>query len=188
MAVSSNPQRRPRVLVLGATGMLGHKLVQRLSTRGLSVAATICSATAMDTAAAHEALRCAGPLISDIDVLQDEALARAFDLAEPDVVINAVGVIKQLEAAKQPIPSILTNSLLPHRVAAMCSKSGTRMISSEHGLRLLRTQGSLQRIRPGRRRRLVRPHKTCRRSCQRGLHHPSNIDHRTRAPGTRGLD
>jgi dTDP-4-dehydrorhamnose reductase len=82
----------------------------------------------MDTPAAREALRCAKPLIADVDVLQDETLARAFDLAEPDVVVNAVGVIKQLEAAKQPIPSILTNSLLPHRVAALCSKSRTRMI------------------------------------------------------------
>ena len=44
------------------------------------------------------------------------------------MVVNAVGVIKQLDAAKEPIPSILTNSLLPHRIAALCARTGTRLI------------------------------------------------------------
>ncbi len=108
--------------------MLGHKLVQRLAARGLFVAATIRSASVLNTAAAQDALGCAAQLIENVDVLQDDALARALDMAVPDVVVNAVGVIKQLDAAKEPIPSILTNSLLPHRIAAMCSKNGIRLI------------------------------------------------------------
>ena len=43
-------------------------------------------------------------------------------------IVNAVGVIKQLDTAKEPIPSILTNSLLPHRVAAVCARNGVRLI------------------------------------------------------------
>lgn len=108
--------------------MLGHKLVQRLAERGLRVAATIRSASVPDTPAAREALGRAERLFENVDVLRDEALAHAFDLAEPDVVVNAIGVIKQLDAGKEPIPSILTNSLLPHRIAALCAKNRTRLI------------------------------------------------------------
>jgi dTDP-4-dehydrorhamnose reductase len=119
---------RLRVLVLGGTGMLGHKLVHRLAARGFWVAATIRSSAIPDTPAARTALGGAAQILGGIDVLQDEMLARAIDLAEPDLVVNAVGVIKQLHAAKDPIPSIATNSLLPHRVAALCGTRGARLI------------------------------------------------------------
>jgi dTDP-4-dehydrorhamnose reductase len=126
--ISAGSGRQLRVLVLGGTGMLGHKLVQRLAARGLWVAATIRTASAPKTAASREALGRAQRLIENVDVLRDDALARAFASAEPDVVVNAVGVIKQLDAAKQPTPSILTNSLLPHRIAAICAERGARLI------------------------------------------------------------
>jgi len=126
--MAENSGRQLRILVLGGTGMLGHKLVQRLVARGLWVAATIRSTSAPATAAARETLGHAKLLIDNVDVLRDDALMRACDLAEPDVVVNAVGVIKQLDAAKEPIPSILTNSLLPHRIAILCARTGTRLI------------------------------------------------------------
>ena len=126
--MSAGSGRRLRVLVLGGTGMLGHKLVQRLAARGLWVAATIRSASVPDAPAASAALNCADCVLAGVDVLLDAALTKAFDRAEPDVVVNAVGVIKQLDAAKEPIPSILTNSLLPHRIAAICAKNGARLI------------------------------------------------------------
>lgn len=121
-------KQRVRVLVLGATGMLGHKLVQRLTHHGLAVAATIRSPSIPDTPAARAALGCADTIIGNVDVLRDEPLARAIASADPQVVVNAVGVIKQLDAAKDPIPAILTNSLLPHRVAALCAARGARLI------------------------------------------------------------
>jgi dTDP-4-dehydrorhamnose reductase len=126
MLAGSEP--RLRILVFGGTGMLGHKIVQRLAMRGLYVATTIRSDSPPDTPATRESLGRAQRLIERIDVLLDDALSRAFDLAEPDVVVNAVGVIKQLNTAKEPIPSILTNSLLPHRIAALCAKNGARLI------------------------------------------------------------
>jgi dTDP-4-dehydrorhamnose reductase len=126
--MSAGSEQRVRFLVFGGTGMLGHKVVQRLAARGLYVAATIRSDSPPDTPAMRASLGRAHRLIERIDVLYDDALARAFDLAEPDVVVNAVGVIKQLNTAKEPIPSILTNSLLPHRIAALCAKNGARLI------------------------------------------------------------
>lgn len=117
-----------RVLVLGATGMLGHKLVQRLAAHGLSVFGTMRSSSAPDTPAARVALGVAQKVLHDVDVLQDGALQAAIEMVDPDVVVNAVGVIKQIDVAKDPVTSIATNALLPHRAAALCSKRGIRLI------------------------------------------------------------
>jgi dTDP-4-dehydrorhamnose reductase len=119
--------KRLRVLVLGGTGMLGHKLVQRLAERGLWIATTIRSA--MPSApAARATLGKADQIFERVDVLQDDLLAPTIEAAAPDVVINAVGIIKQIDAAKDPITSISTNALLPHRIAALCMKRGIRLI------------------------------------------------------------
>lgn len=127
-APSTHSNRQPRVLVLGATGMLGHKLVQRLNAHGLPVVGSIRTPSFPSTAAAHAALGCADRILTDVDVLNDRTLAGAVDAAEPDVVINAIGVIKQLDASKDPITSIEINSLLPHRIANLCAKRGARLI------------------------------------------------------------
>ena len=82
-----------RVLVLGASGMLGHAAVQTLSRRGgLEV-----------FGASRRPLRLDGVsddrLIPGVDALDDAALERLVEKVRPDVVLNAVGLIKQLEAA-----------------------------------------------------------------------------------------
>jgi dTDP-4-dehydrorhamnose reductase len=117
-----------RILVLGGTGMLGHKLVQRLAARHLWVATTIRSSAIPDSPAARATLGKADRILGGVDVLQGDQLGRAIDAAEPDVVVNAVGVIKQIKDAKDPIVSISTNALLPHRVAALCARRGVRLI------------------------------------------------------------
>jgi dTDP-4-dehydrorhamnose reductase len=122
------PRQASSVLVLGVTGMLGHKLVQRLAARGLVVSGTMRSSSFPATPAARLALDAAQEILPDVDVLQDGALEAAIEATNPDVVINAVGVIKQLDLAKDAVTSIATNALLPHRVATFCKKQGARLI------------------------------------------------------------
>jgi dTDP-4-dehydrorhamnose reductase len=124
----NKPRQPPRVLVIGATGMLGHKLIQGLAARGLPVSGTMRSSSMPDTSAARMALGAAREILPDVDVLQDGALQAAIEAVNPDVVINAVGVIKQLDLAKDAVTSIATNALLPHRAAALCKKRGARLI------------------------------------------------------------
>src|ERR1700722_16903665 len=107
---SEKPRGTRRVLVLGATGMLGHKLVQRLAARGLTVFGTMRSSSVPDTPAARLALGAAHEVLPGVDVLQDGALQAAIATADPDVVVNAVGVIKQIDLAKDPVTSISTNA------------------------------------------------------------------------------
>ena len=67
-------------------------------------------------------------IIDGIDVLDDDDLEMALDVARADVVVNCVGVVKQLPCAKFSIPSISLNALFPQRLAEMCTKSRTRLI------------------------------------------------------------
>ena len=111
----------PRVLILGGTGMLGHKLWQILSPR-------------MDT---HVTVRTSEPGVALLDgertlpnvSAEDfDTVAQAVAAVEPDVVVNCIGIVKQVREAQDPLASIAINSLFPHRVAQLCSAQGARLI------------------------------------------------------------
>jgi len=57
-----------------------------------------------------------------------DSVARAIDTVRPAVVVNCIGIVKQAEAAKDPLASIEVNSLFPHRLARLCRTRGTRLI------------------------------------------------------------
>jgi dTDP-4-dehydrorhamnose reductase len=98
--------------------MLGHKLVQRLSAR-FAVSATIRGA-ALPASPAGDLTFAKASLVPNIDVHCPGDIERALELTGPDVVINAIGVVKQLAEANDPLTAIGINALLPHRIAAAC--------------------------------------------------------------------
>lgn len=57
-----------------------------------------------------------------------EGVSQAMDRARPDLVVNCVGVVKQADEASDPVPSIIVNSLFPHRLAALCRERGARLV------------------------------------------------------------
>ena len=67
-------------------------------------------------------------LISAVDVEQPDSLMRVFTSISPDIVINCIGLVKQLSVAKDPLFSIPINSQLPHRLAQICKLVGARLI------------------------------------------------------------
>lgn len=67
-------------------------------------------------------------LLSGIDVDKHDDPVRLFSEVQPDVVINCVGVVKQLSAADDPLTAIPINSLLPHQLAHLCAVAGARFI------------------------------------------------------------
>jgi dTDP-4-dehydrorhamnose reductase len=109
-----------RVLILGAGGMLGHKVWEIFRDR-------------FDCRAAMRT-RLPLPLFDDeriiegFDAADFDAVARLIAKIEPDVVVNCIGVVKQLAAAHDPIASITLNSLVPHVVARACGEAGATMI------------------------------------------------------------
>lgn len=63
-----------------------------------------------------------------IDARQTDTLLRVVKDFRPEAVVNAIGIVKQRSDAKQVIPSIEINSLLPHRLAQVCRSIGARLV------------------------------------------------------------
>ncbi len=116
--------RRPRVLVLGATGMLGHKLWQVFSTRLDTHVTVRASAEAVRRMELLDPAR----TVADVSAERFDTVERAVAGVRPDVVVNCIGIVKQLRAAHDPIASISINSLFAHRVARLCAAEGARLI------------------------------------------------------------
>ena len=102
--------------------MLGHKLCQMLSA-DFAVSATFRSGST-DLPEIYGSTRPVG----GVDALAFDTVAGAVEMARPDVVVNAIGIVKQRAAALDPVPSISVNSLFPHRLAALCTASHARLI------------------------------------------------------------
>jgi dTDP-4-dehydrorhamnose reductase len=117
--------KRRRVLVLGTTGMLGNAVLRYFASRERhTVAGTVRS-----SASAPRMPEALCPLlISGVDVENMDSVARAFASFRPDVVINCIGLIKQLADVDDPLIAIPINSLLPHRLARLCAVAGARLI------------------------------------------------------------
>lgn len=114
-----------KVLVVGVSGMLGSTVYRLLaSSGGFSVTGTARSSTSLTALPRSDKAR----IVSGVEVLEHDRLVRLFMEERPDVVINCVGIIKQLSAAKDPLVSIAINSLLPHRLAELCAVAGARLI------------------------------------------------------------
>ena len=57
-----------------------------------------------------------------------DSVARAITEFKPDVVVNCIGIVKQAEAASDPLTSIEINALFPHRLAKLCRAEKARLI------------------------------------------------------------
>jgi dTDP-4-dehydrorhamnose reductase len=115
-----------RVLVLGAGGMLGHKLCQMLPRMDFEVVAT--ARKPAEFYHGYGELFSGVELIGGVDATDFAAMEAVIRRCEPDAVINCIGIIKQLREATNPIISIEINSLLPHRLAVLCGQIGARYI------------------------------------------------------------
>ncbi len=115
-----------KVLVLGAAGMLGHRLCHRLRELGHLVVGTI-RGRAEDVDRYHEVFDAVN-LIDSLDVTDDAALADVIAKQRPQAIVNAVGIVKQLPAAQNRLASVAINSYLPHRLAKLAQAQGSRLI------------------------------------------------------------
>ncbi|QCK87611.1 SDR family oxidoreductase [Phreatobacter aquaticus] len=109
-----------KVLVLGAQGMLGSGLVQRLALRH-EVHATVRDAPIRpfpDSVTVH----------AGVDVRDEPLLVRILDGAKPELVINAVGIVKQHADSTPTETFVAVNSLFPHRLARLTGERGAHLI------------------------------------------------------------
>jgi len=114
------------ILILGASGMLGNALLRILSLRPeFDVFATARGSTSLD----RWFPSCLMSRIHlGVNADNFDSILIAFGDIRPAVVINCIGVIKQLATAKDPLVTIPTNTLFPHRLALACKASGSKLI------------------------------------------------------------
>jgi dTDP-4-dehydrorhamnose reductase len=113
-----------KALILGGSGMLGHKLWQLFSGRFNTYV------TLRRDFGAYENYDIFDPnrSLDHVSAEKFESVVRAIDVVRPDVVVNCIGIVKQSEAAKDPLLSIEVNALFPHRLARVCQEKGIRLI------------------------------------------------------------
>jgi dTDP-4-dehydrorhamnose reductase len=115
---------RMRVLVVGGTGMLGHKLAHVLGADPvLEVHATVRrpppDAFAAPGVAYHEGVELGGGTA---------AVARVLERLAPDVVVNAVGAIKQKDLKAAVDETFFLNGSLPHLLALLNPNPAGRVV------------------------------------------------------------
>lgn len=106
--------------------MLGHTLFAHLSTlEGCDVYATTRASGGLNSWFPENF---AQKVRTGVDADNFDTVIRALASIRPDIVINCIGLIKQLPISLDPLTSISVNSLLPHRISLICRTAGTRLI------------------------------------------------------------
>jgi dTDP-4-dehydrorhamnose reductase len=113
-----------RILILGGSGMLGHWLLKQLPLVH-DARVTLRGKRAEYSAFGLFNAKNAYP---GIELSSIKLLAEVVKDFRPQVIVNAAGIVKQRPEAKEIIPSLEINSLLPHRLAMLCEQVGARLI------------------------------------------------------------
>lgn len=115
-----------KILILGGSGMLGHTLFRSLSESvDLDVYATVRSAQELSRWLPPARMK---KVRNNANIQQADTLEKVFTEVKPDLVINCIGIIKQVPEAKDPLATIAVNALLPHRIASLCGATDARML------------------------------------------------------------
>lgn len=118
---------RKKILVLGASGMIGHMMFKVLS--GYENYDVYGTVRLTDRIAEYFPKELIGKIRPGVDANNFDMIMRSVAAIEPDVVINCIGMIKQIPFwAKDPLTIINLNAQLPHRISLLCKSSGARLI------------------------------------------------------------
>jgi dTDP-4-dehydrorhamnose reductase len=114
------------ILILGGTGLLGHVLFRALSrNQNLIIHATVRN---LDGIGAHFTDDSRRQIHAGVDANYFDTIIQALSTIKPNVVINCIGLIKQLPLENDPLSAITLNAQLPHLIALACLANKARLI------------------------------------------------------------
>lgn len=116
---------RPKILIFGSNGMLGHKVWLTLSE---SFDVTACLRTRLDAAVLTGHHLSAEQQLVEPSFDDPTSLSKIFAGSEPDIVINCTGHVSQPKTDGDIIKALTINSIFPHNLAEACGKHGSRLI------------------------------------------------------------
>lgn len=114
-----------KILVLGASGMIGSAMVRVL---GENSAWEVFGTLRSEDAKRFFLPAVAGKLLPGVDIDNQDTLLRVFSRVRPDVVVNCIGLTKHHKESEDPVLAIPINALLPHRIAELCAVARARLI------------------------------------------------------------
>lgn len=114
-----------KVLILGASGMLGNAMIRVMAENSdWQVYGSIRSERAAINFEPHIVER----LFTGVTAERHDSVATLLLKIRPDIVINCIGLVKQIDRAKDPVQSIQINSVFPHWLAQVSESCGARVI------------------------------------------------------------
>ncbi|UCG43653.1 MAG: SDR family oxidoreductase [candidate division WOR-3 bacterium] len=113
-----------RILVLGADGMLGHKVCQALGETYQVWGTTRRQRASLARYGFLPPDRCLG----HVDARSMSSVLQAMESCKPDTVVNCIAVLKQSCRTDSSVESIRVNSWLPRVLARECRITGVRLI------------------------------------------------------------
>jgi dTDP-4-dehydrorhamnose reductase len=114
-----------RILVLGASGMLGNAMLRYFATRAdYDVRGTVRSKKSADVFSEYLRDR----LIANVDANDIDSVLGAVADFQPTIIINCIGLIKQLASGGDPLAAIPVNALMPHRLARVAAAAQARFV------------------------------------------------------------
>tara|TARA_B100000963_G_scaffold361892_1_gene400599 strand:- start:1987 stop:2859 length:873 start_codon:yes stop_codon:yes gene_type:complete len=120
----SNKKSKCDVFILGASGMLGNSLLRYFKKiNKYEVIGTIRGSNAPNRLKSYDEF-----ILKNIDVHEEDYLEEKIREYCPKVLINCIGLVKQIDASTDPIKAIQINSLLPHKLLSICKSTDSKLI------------------------------------------------------------
>lgn len=117
---------KTKILVLGVSGMLGNAIFRVFSQDTQKF--TLSGMARSDRVKSHLPQELQQNIVWGIDVENIDALTQLLASTTPDIVINCIGLVKQLKESNDSFSSISINALFPHRLARLCKLVDARLI------------------------------------------------------------
>jgi dTDP-4-dehydrorhamnose reductase len=113
-----------RILILGVSGLIGHRLFKELSD-SFEVFGTLHQSKELYS---DFIMFSTQNVIENVDVSEFDILKGVLNAVNPDVIINCVGITKRKAEINKPIDVLTINSVFPHKLANWAKISNKRVI------------------------------------------------------------
>jgi len=118
-------EKKIKVIILGADGMLGHKFVDILS-KEHDVYGTVRRAEDRTIKNNKHLEKC--KLFYGIDAKKFNLIEEKVSSIKPDFILNCIGLTKSLCSNKEMLEAIYLNSQLPHMIAKLAARENSKLI------------------------------------------------------------
>lgn len=120
----NNQKNECDIFILGTNGMLGNTLLRYFKRNNkYNVIGSIRGSETPKKLNSFDKF-----IVKEIDVEDKCLLEKTLRQYCPKVIINCVGLVKQVDTSTDPIKAIEINSLLPHRLSSICRSIESKLI------------------------------------------------------------